>query len=61
MIPIRSIKQFAEITFHNVNPLKRIGPIPFEIRGGYSVPLLSRNTFSEFSAWIQLVVYAQAW
>ena len=58
---ITSIKQFAEITFHNVNPLKRIGPIPFEIRGGYSMPLLSRNTFSEFSAWIQLVVYAQAW
>jgi len=55
------VKQFAEIAFHNVNPLKRIGPIPFEIRGGYSVPLLSRNTFSEFSTWIHLVVYAQAW
>ncbi len=58
---VTAMRQFAEVALHNVNPLKRIGPIPFEVRGGYSVPLLSRNTFSEFGAWIQLVVYAQAW
>ena len=58
---VTAMRQFAEVSFHNVHPLKRIGPIPFEVRGGYSVPLLSRNTFSEFSAWLQLVVYAQAW
>lgn len=56
-----AIRQFAEVTLYNVNPLKRIGPIPFEIRGGASIPILSRNTFSNYSAWIQLVVYAQAW
>jgi hypothetical protein len=55
------IRQFAEVALHNVNPLKRIGPIPFELRGGASIPLLTRNTFSNVSAWIQLVVYAQAW
>lgn len=58
---IIAIRQFAEVILHNVNPLKRIGSVPFELRGGYSVPLFSRNTFSNFSAWIQLVVYAQAW
>ncbi|MFQ6676841.1 MAG: hypothetical protein ACE5D0_00855 [Fidelibacterota bacterium] len=56
-----AIRQFAEVTLNNMNPLKRIGPIPFEIRGGASIPILSRNTFSNYSAWIQLVVYAQAW
>ncbi len=56
-----AIRQFAEVTLSNVNPLKRIGPIPFEIRGGASIPIFTRNTFSDFSAWIQLVVYAQAW
>ena len=56
-----AIRQFAEVALHNVNPLKRIGPIPFELRGGASIPIFTRNTFSDFSAWIQLVVYAQAW
>ncbi len=56
-----SIRQYAEVTLYNVNPLKRIGPVPFELRGGASIPLFSRNTFSDFSTWIQLVVYAQAW
>lgn len=55
------VKQFAEISLHNVNPLKRIGPIPFELRGGVSIPIVTRNSFSDFSAWIQLVVYAQGW
>jgi hypothetical protein len=55
------VRQFAEVAFHNVNPLKRIGPIPFELRGGVSIPIVTRNSFSDFSAWIQLVVYAQAW
>lgn len=58
---VTAIRQFAEVTLHNVNPLKRIGPIPFEIRGGYSIPVFTRNTFNDISAWIQLVVYAQAW
>ncbi|MBC8323194.1 MAG: hypothetical protein H8E70_06470 [Candidatus Marinimicrobia bacterium] len=55
------VRQFAEVAFHNVNPLKRIGPIPFELRGGVSIPIVTRNSYSNFSAWIQLVVYAQAW
>jgi len=56
-----AIRQFAEVTLYNVNPLTRIGSIPFEVRGGASIPLFTRNTFSDYSAWIQLVVYAQAW
>ena len=58
---VTAMRQFAEVALHNVNPLKRIGPIPFELRGGASIPLLTRNTFRNFSAWIQLVVYAQTW
>jgi len=58
---VTAIRQFAEVALHNIHPLKRIGPIPFEVRGGYSIPVFTRNTFSDISAWIQLVVYAQAW
>jgi len=56
-----AVIQHAEVTLHNVNPLKRIGPIPFELVGGVSIPVLSRNTYRDFSAWLQWIVYAQAW
>jgi len=58
---VTAIRQFAEVALQNIHPLKRIGPVPFEIRGGYSIPVFTRNTYNDLSAWIQLVVYTQAW
>lgn len=58
---VTMMQQYARIGLHNVHPLKRIGPIPFELTGGYSFPFYTRNAYQNLTAWIQIDVYAQSW
>ncbi len=45
----------------NLHPLKKIGPVPFELELGGSKPLLTRHAYSDFSLWIGFTTYFQAW
>jgi hypothetical protein len=45
----------------NTDPLKKIGPVPFELELGVRTDLLTRNTFRESAIWMGLIIYYQAW
>ena len=49
------------IFFRNLHPLKKLGPVPFEIEVGGSRPFFTRHTFSDYSIWIGLTTYFQGW
>jgi len=45
----------------NLHPLKKIGPVPFEIEIGGSKPVFTRQAYSDFSFWLGFTTYFQAW
>jgi hypothetical protein len=53
--------QEVKITFHNVNALKKFGPIPFEIDIGAKWSIFTRHTFNTRVLWVGLTSYFQAW
>lgn len=55
--------QFLRFNFLNIDPLKKIGPIPFELEIGlgWFVPLLTKNSFGVTESWIKVSSYLQGW
>ncbi len=49
------------LLLRNLHPLKKIGPVPFEIEIGGSKPFFTRHAFSDYSIWIGLTTYFQSW
>jgi len=57
------IRQFVTVRYQNVNPIKKIGPIPFELEVGliFPMPLLVRNEFNTTALWVGITSYTQMW
>ena len=55
------ISQSFVVYLNNLDPIKRIGPIPFIIEIGVKVPLLTRNNYNSFQKWIGITTYYQWW
>jgi len=55
------ISQSLVVYLNNLDPIKRIGPIPFIIEIGVKVPLLTRNKYNGFQKWIGFTTYYQWW
>lgn len=58
-----AINQFVSILYQNVDPIKKIGPVPFELEAGIllPMPLLVRNGFNTASFRIGITTYTQMW
>ncbi|MEE9166935.1 MAG: hypothetical protein V3U24_05680 [Candidatus Neomarinimicrobiota bacterium] len=56
-----SLVQSASILFHNYHPLKKIGPIPFEVEARVDVPFLTRFTWSTLAYSLSISIYHQMW
>ena len=55
------ISQSFVVYLNNLDPIKRIGPIPFILEIGTKVPLLTRNNYNSFQKWIGITTYYQWW
>tara|TARA_B100000315_G_C14595101_1_gene598463 strand:+ start:10591 stop:12204 length:1614 start_codon:yes stop_codon:yes gene_type:complete len=55
------ILQNASVIFHNTHPLKKIGPVPFEIKLETILPVFTRHTWRPFAVSVQLISYFQWW
>ena len=55
------ISQSFVLFLNNLDPLKKIGPIPFIVEIGTNLPILTRNNYSDFRTWIGLTCYFQMW
>ncbi len=58
---ITMVTPSVSLYIQNLHPLKKIGPVPFEIEIGGSKPIITRHTFSDFSLWVGFITYFQAW
>ncbi len=58
-----AINQYISILYQNVDPINKIGPIPFELeaRIRLPMPLLVRNGFNTASFMLGLTTYTQMW
>ena len=58
-----AINQYISILYQNVDPINKIGPIPFELEAGIRLPmpLLVRNGFNTASFMLGLTTYTQMW
>ena len=59
----RSIQviQFISFLFHNIHPLKKIGPLPFEVETRMDIPFLTRHSWRRVSLSVSLSIYSQFW
>ena len=55
------ISQSFVLFLNNLDPLKKIGPIPFIVEIGTNLPILTRNNYSDFRTWIGFTCYLQMW
>lgn len=57
------VRQSVQVNLMNVDPLKKYGPIPFELEMGvrWFVPFLTINSFGFTESWIRLNSYFQGW
>ena len=55
------IIQRASLIVHNIHPLKKVGPFPFELETRVDVPFLSRHSWRRFALSLSLSVYFQFW
>ncbi len=57
------VRQWVTLNVLNTDPLKKIGPVPFEFEAAvkWVVPLVTRNTFGETEIGFTLSSYFQAW
>ncbi len=57
------VRQSVRLNLMNVDPLKKYGPLPFELEFGarWFVPILTTNTFGYTEAWIKFSSYFQGW
>ena len=55
------ITQSFVLFLNNLDPLKKIGPIPFIVEIGTNLPILTRNNYSEYRTWIGFTYYFQMW
>jgi len=55
--------QSLRFNFMNIDPLKKIGPLPFELEVGIRsfIPFLNKNSFAESEGWVKLSSYLQGW
>ncbi len=56
-----SVNQTIKVYLHNIDPLKKIGPFPFEMEVGLQLPVINRNIYSITRWWIGFTTYYQAW
>ena len=54
------VRQYFLATFHNVHPIKSIGPVLFDIEIGASFPYYTRHTYTFANTWIGIQAYFQA-
>jgi len=55
------IIQSISFLFHNIHPLKRIGPLPFELKTQMDLPFLTRYSWNRAAFSISLSMYFQLW
>ena len=55
------VRQYILATFHNVHPIKSLGPVLFDIEIGASFPYFTRHTYTFANTWIGIQAYFQAW
>lgn len=57
------LRQFLTLQYQNIDPIKKIGPLPFEIEMGlvFPVPFLVRNDFNLTAVWLGFTSYVQLW
>lgn len=57
------IRQFLTVRYQNVDPIKKIGPFPFELEAGLIFPmsLLVRNEFNTTALRLGITTYTQMW
>ena len=57
------VRQFVMIQWQNVDPIKKIGPLPFEVELGliFSIPLLVRNDYNLTALRLGFTSYVQLW
>tara|TARA_X000000368_G_scaffold414940_1_gene405747 strand:- start:1883 stop:3046 length:1164 start_codon:yes stop_codon:yes gene_type:complete len=55
------VRQYILATFHNVHPIKSLGPVLFDIEIGASFPYFTRHTYTFTNTWIGIQAYFQAW
>ncbi|MFQ6673567.1 MAG: hypothetical protein ACE5GH_02130 [Fidelibacterota bacterium] len=56
-----SIIQKVGIIVHNLHPLKKFGPVPFELTVESQAPFFTRHSWASFSLFVDLSVYFQFW
>ncbi|MFQ6616662.1 MAG: hypothetical protein ACE5HZ_07865 [Fidelibacterota bacterium] len=55
------VTQKASLILHNIHPLKKFGPIPFELELEGTVPIVTRYGWSRFSLTLEIALYFQFW
>lgn len=55
------VTQKGSLILHNIHPLKKLGPVPFELELGASIPIVTRYEWSRFSLSLRMALYLQFW
>lgn len=53
------ITQSVSVLLHNIHPLKKIGPVPFEVEATLDMPVLTRFSWRQLALLVSMSVYFQ--
>ncbi|MFH1851528.1 MAG: hypothetical protein ABIA75_04220 [Candidatus Neomarinimicrobiota bacterium] len=51
----------VSLLLRNLHPIRKIGPLPFELEIGGSKPVFTRHNYSDYALWLKLTTYFQSW
>lgn len=55
------IVQSVGLLVHNIHPLKKFGPVPFEVEARMDLPFLTRYTWRRVAFRVSVSIYLQLW